>query len=58
MGFARENARQLQETDLTTFASTCIGEKLAFTGASLNDMTELPMSCCDTESKIRHKGFR
>ena len=27
MGFAREDTRKLQETDLTTFTRTCIGAK-------------------------------
>ena len=36
MGFAREDTRKLQETDLTKFTRTCIGAKLTFTGTGLN----------------------
>ena len=41
MGFAKEDAPKLQETDLTMFTRTCIGAKLTFTGTGLNNMTEL-----------------
>ena len=44
MGFAREDTRKLQQTDVTTFTSTCIGAKVTFTGTGLNDMTELQTS--------------
>ena len=39
MGFAREDTRKLQETDLTTFTRTCLGAKHTFTGTGLNNMT-------------------
>ena len=41
MGFAKEDACKLQETDLATFTRTCVGAKLSFTGAGSNNMTEL-----------------
>ena len=52
MGFAREDTRKLQETDLTTFTRTCLGAKHTFTGTGLNDMTWLQISwwlgCAET----------
>ena len=41
MDFAKEDARKLQETDLTIVTRTCTGTKLTFTGTGSNDTTEL-----------------
>ena len=41
MGFAKENTRKLQETDLITFTDTCTGAKLTFTGTGSNNKPEL-----------------
>ena len=38
MGFAKEDTRKLQETDLTTFTRTCRGAKLIFTGTGCSDI--------------------
>ena len=46
MGFAKEDTRKLQETDLTTFTRTCIGAKLTFTGTGLNNLTKLKARWC------------
>ena len=40
MGFAKEDARKLQETGLTTFTRTWAGAKLTYKGRGSSDMTE------------------
>ena len=41
MGFAKEDTREVQETNLTTFTRTCTSEKLTFTATGKKDMTKL-----------------
>ena len=41
MGFAKEDKRNFQEANWTTFTRTCAGAKLTFTGAGSKGMTEL-----------------
>ena len=41
MGFAKEDTREVQETNLTTFTRTCTSVKLTFTATGKKDMTKL-----------------
>ena len=41
MGFAKEDTREVQETNLTIFTRTCTSVKLTFTATGKKDMTKL-----------------